>query len=442
MIYGMSDGASMKIGFLSLPLTGHLNPMTALARKLQSRGHKVVFIGVPDIEPVVRAAGLDFVPFCENEYPPGSVAKSLGGVAKLHGLDVVRYTARELTPVLVKAALEHLPGKIAETGVNALILDTSYRFLELVPMHLRLPYVQIWNILHFDSSGSTPLALYSWPHETSPEALARNVEGLQIFREYREALMPIAQSYAERNGLEIDWSDPAATVSKLAVITQTPKEFDFPIPHLPPQFHYAGPFHDNEGREPVPFPWEKLTGKPLIYASLGTLLNGLKKVYGTILEAVAEFPEMQVVLSVGKNLSPDDLGPIPSNTIVVRIAPQIELLKRATVCITHAGLNTTLEALAQGVPMVAIPIGFEQPGIAARIAYHGVGEFVEIGNLTARYLSELIAKVKANPDYRDKARWFQKVLRETRGLDVAADIIEGVFGEHLEDKEAVAATSF
>jgi zeaxanthin glucosyltransferase len=442
MIYGMSDGASMKIGFLSLPLTGHLNPMTALARKLQSRGHKVVFIGVPDIEPVVRAAGLDFVPFCENEYPPGSVAKSLGGVAKLHGLDVVRYTARELTPVLVKAALEHLPGKIAETGVNALILDTSYRFLELVPMHLRLPYVQIWNILHFDSSGSTPLALYSWPHETSPEALARNVEGLQIFREYREALMPIAQSYAERNGLEIDWSDPAATVSKLAVITQTPKEFDFPIPHLPPQFHYAGPFEDNEGREPVPFPWEKLTGKPLIYASLGTLLNGLKKVYGTILEAVAEFPEMQVVLSVGKNLSPDDLGPIPSNTIVVRIAPQIELLKRATVCITHAGLNTTLEALAQGVPMVAIPIGFEQPGIAARIAYHGVGEFVEIGNLTARYLSELIAKVKANPDYRDKARWFQKVLRETRGLDVAADIIEGVFGEHLEDKEAVAATSF
>jgi zeaxanthin glucosyltransferase len=442
MIYGMSDGASMKIGFLSLPLTGHLNPMTALARKLQSRGHEVVFIGVPDIEPVVRAAGLDFVPFCENEYPPGSVAKSLGGVAKLHGLDVVRYTARELTPVLVKAALEHLPGKIAETGVNALILDTSYRFLELVPMHLRLPYVQIWNILHFDSSGSTPLALYSWPHETSPEALARNVEGLQIFREYREALMPIAQSYAERNGLEIDWSEPAATVSKLAVITQTPKEFDFPIPHLPPQFHYAGPFEDNEGREPVPFPWEKLTGKPLIYASLGTLLNGLKKVYGTILEAVAEFPEMQVVLSVGKNLSPDDLGPIPSNTIVVRIAPQIELLKRATVCITHAGLNTTLEALAQGVPMVAIPIGFEQPGIAARIAYHGVGEFVEIGNLTARYLSELIAKVKANPDYRDKARWFQKVLRETRGLDVAADIIEGVFGEHLEDKEAVAATSF
>ena len=95
------------IGFLSLPLTGHLNPMTALALKLQSRGHEVVFIGVPDIEPVVRAADLDFIPFCETEYPPGSVAKSWGGVANLQGLDVVRYTAGELLLGLVKASLEH-----------------------------------------------------------------------------------------------------------------------------------------------------------------------------------------------------------------------------------------------------------------------------------------------------------------------------------------------
>ena len=89
-------------------------------------------------------------------------------------------------------------------------------------------------------------------------------------------------------------------------------------------------------------------------------------------------------------------------------------------------------ALAQGVPMVAIPIGYDQPGVATRIAYHRVGEFVEIGNLTARRLSELIAKVKSNPRYRDKALWFQKVLRETRGLDVAADIIERVFAKRLE----------
>ncbi len=158
--------------------------------------------------------------------------------------------------------------------------------------------------------------------------------------------------------------------------------------------------------------------------------------YGAILEAVRDFPHTQVVLSLGRNSNPDDLGPIPSNTIIVRIAPQIELLKRAMLCITHAGVNTALEALVQGVPMVAIPIGADQPGVAARIAYHGVGEFVELGDLTAQRLSELITKVEADPKYRDKARWFQKIIRETRGLDLAADIIERVFGERPEDQEA------
>src|SRR5262245_42286720 len=425
---GIVEEPTMRIGFLCLPVAGHLNSMTALARTLQSRGHEVVFIGVPDTERVIRAADLNFVPFCETEYPPGSIDKGLGAVASLHGLDVVRYTARELAPGLLRAALEHLPGKIAETGVNALVLDSVFLFLELVPIHLRLPYVQIWSVLHFDFSGATPLTFYGWPHETTPEAIARNLAGLALIEELREPTRRIAQAYADRNGLEIDWGNPTATSCELAAITQTPKEFDFFIPELPPQFHYAGPLHDNEGREPIPFSWEKLSGKPLIYASMGTLVNGLKSVYRAILEAVGEFSEMQVVLSVGRNVDRNDLGPIPANTIVVPIAPQIELLKRATLCITHAGLNTTLEALAQGVPMVAIPIGYDQPGVANRISYHGVGEFVEIGDLTVRRLSELIAKVTSNPSYRDKARWFQKVLRKTPGLDVAADIIERVFG--------------
>jgi zeaxanthin glucosyltransferase len=418
----------MKIGFLSLPVTGHLNSMTGLARKLQSRGHEVVFIGVPDTERVIRAADLHFVPFCEDEYPPGSIDKSWGAVANLRGLDVVRYTTRVLIPELLRAAVKHLPVKIAETSVKALVLDSGFRFVEIVPIHLRVPYVLIWSVLHLDFSGATPLSLYGWAHETTPEATARNVEGLQIFGELRGPMLAIAQAYADRNELEIDCSNPAATSCELAAITQTPKEFDFPIPELPPEFHYAGPLHDNQGREPIPFSWEKLIGRPLIYASMGTLVNGLKNVYRTILEAVSEFPDMQVVLSVGRNVDRNDLGPIPTNTIVVPIAPQIELLKRATLCITHAGQNTTLEALAQGVPLVAIPIGYDQPGVASRIAYHGVGEFVELGDLSKYRLSELIAKVTSNPSYRDKARRFQNLLREKRGLDVAADIIEQVFG--------------
>ncbi len=419
----------MKIGFVSMPLAGHLNPMTALARRLQSRGNDVVFFGVPDAEPVVRAAYLEFVSICEQEYPPGSIARDFAHVATLRGEEVVRYSAHELAPRRLRAMFEHLPEKLAATGVEALVIDITHFFVELVPMSMGMPYVHIWNILHVDRSGATPPCFFSWPHETTPEARARNMEGVKRTGAFFGPILAVAKDFAEKKHLQIDWSQPSATISRLAVITQTPKEFDFPGSPWPPQFHYAGPFHDEGGRAPIPFPWEKLTGEPLIYASMGTLVNGLDHVYRSILEAVGKLPATQLVLSVGNNLRVDDLGPIPSNAIVVPKGPQIELLKHAALCITHAGVNTALEALGQGVPMVAIPIGFDQPGVAVRIAYHGVGEFVEEGDLTAERLLQLIQTVLNNPGYREKARYFQKVIAQTQGLDLAADLIERAFGK-------------
>jgi zeaxanthin glucosyltransferase len=417
----------MKIGFVSMPFSGHLNPMTALARKLQSRGSEVVFLGVPDVEPFARAAGLDFVPYGEREYPVGSIDKLYSSVAKLHGFEVVRHSCMDLNPDFTRVAFDHLAEKLATTGIEALVIDTIHFFIELVPLSMSIPYVHIWNVLHLDFSGATPASLFSWPLDTSPEGLDRNAMGLRKVGGLLGPMAEIAKSYAERVGLKIDWNDPGATVSKLAVITQTPREFDFPGIPWSAQFHYAGPFHDDEGRAPVLFPWEQLTGKPIIYASLGTLVNGLDDLYKHILEAVQPLEDVQVVLSVGKNINPENLGPIPSNVIVVRSAPQIELLKHATLCITHAGLNTTLECLAHGVPMVAIPIGYDQPGIAARIAHHGAGEFIEVDELTTDRLRGLIEKVLRDPIYHRRADYFQRVISKTRGLDRAADIIEQAF---------------
>ena len=104
------------------------------------------------------------------------------------------------------------------------------------------------------------------------------------------------------------------------------------------------------------FPWERLTGEPLIYASMGTILNGRVDVFRTIVVALTKHRDLQLVLSAGDQIDPEQIGPIPNNAIIVKRAPQLELLKRASVCITHAGLNTVLESLTQGVPQVAIPV--------------------------------------------------------------------------------------
>jgi zeaxanthin glucosyltransferase len=432
---------SLKIGFVSLPLTGHLNPMIALARRMNQRGHEAVFFGVPDVESAVRAAGVTFIPYGEKKFPIGSIPDLYAPLAKLRGVETVQYVYEKCSPGLTQAAFDYLPQKLKEAGVEALAIDSVYNFVEIVPMNMGIPYIHIWNILPLDFSGATPICLYSWPNDSGPEALRRNLEGLRPLGETLGNVVNIAMSYAKKVDLEIDWNDPSSTVSKLAIIAQTPKEFDFTGSPWPPHFHYAGPFHDVRCRKDIPFPWEKLNDKPLIYASLGTLVNGLEHIYKTILNVVGQVPEVQVVLSVGTNVNPDDLGPIPANTIVVQAAPQLELLKRASLCITHAGLNTALESLAQGVPMVAIPIGFDQPGIAARIALHGVGEFLDLEDLTADRLLQLVQTVLRNPDYRDRARHFQEIIAQTQGLDVAAGIIEQALQKYrIEDpvREAVA----
>jgi len=424
----------MKIGFLSMPLTGHLHPMTALGRKMQARGHEVIFFGLPDAARIVHSAGLDFVPFGEEEYPVGTTPAMYAHLATLKGEDVIRYSFQEMHPQRARITLEQLPEK--RRGVEALVIDTVHFFAEFVPMKMGIPYAHIWNVLQIDSSGATPPCLFGWDYEDTPVARARNMEAVKKMNSVFQPIQQVARSWAENHGLQIDWDTPNATISKLAVITQTPKEFDFPDVPQAPAFHYAGPFHDDYGREEVAFPWERLTGEPLIYASMGTLVNGLTDVFRIILKAAA-IPGRQLVLSIGSNMQMDDIGPIPANAIVVYKAPQIELLKRAELCITHAGINTTLESLALGVPMVAIPVGFDQPGIAARIVYHGVGKSVPVASIDKEDLSVAIQEVLGNPGYRDAARRFQRTIAQTQGLDRAADVLERAF--QLVDEPGVAA---
>src|SRR6476619_3196735 len=101
--------AIMRIGFLSLPVPGHLNPMTTLARKLQSRGHDVVFISLADVAPFVEAAGLPFVPCSETAYPAGSLGKLVRRLSELSGVEALHFTATVMMKGYTKSLFESLP---------------------------------------------------------------------------------------------------------------------------------------------------------------------------------------------------------------------------------------------------------------------------------------------------------------------------------------------
>jgi UDP:flavonoid glycosyltransferase YjiC (YdhE family) len=78
-------------------------------------------------------------------------------------------------------------------------------------------------------------------------------------------------------------------------------------------------------------------------------------------------------------------------------APQLDLLKSAVLCITHAGLNTVLESLTNGIPLVALPVTNDQPGVAIRIAAKGVGEFISASHLSVDVLVDTVSKVLSDP---------------------------------------------
>jgi zeaxanthin glucosyltransferase len=414
----------MKLGFICPNLPGHLNPMTTLARHLQARNHEVVFLYSKE------ANGLPFVPAPEKDH----ISENRPEVSKLQGEDALRFSVGNVL-AQTEAILKSLPEIVRASGVDALLLDTVQFYAELGPMQLGMPYVQVSNGLHFDYSGWTPLCLYDWPHDISPTGLARNREGVAKWANLLASVNGGVRAHAESVGLKVDWNDLSSTLSPFASITQTPSAFDFESSHWPSQFHHTGPFHDGRGRKKVDFPWERLTGEPLIYASMGTILNGRLDVFRTIVTALGKHKGLQLVLSVGDQVDPQQIGPAPSNAIIVKQAPQLELLKQTSVCITHAGLNTVLESLAQGVPLVAIPVTYDQPAVAARIAHKQTGVVISLDKLTADHLSSLLDKVLTNNIYRDNARKLQKAIAEANGLSLAADLVEESLGVRKKDRQ-------
>jgi UDP:flavonoid glycosyltransferase YjiC (YdhE family) len=154
--------------------------MTALARKLQSRDHDVVFISLPDGEASVRAAGLTFLPCGVKEYPLGSLKERLRWLSKLQGEEALQATLQNVA-VRTEAMLNSLPAILTEAGAEGVVLDTVLFYAELAPMSLGMPYAHVANALHFDYSGYTPPCVYDWPHEATPAARARNRKGGRPF---------------------------------------------------------------------------------------------------------------------------------------------------------------------------------------------------------------------------------------------------------------------
>lgn len=410
-------------GIICPALTGHLNPMTTLGHELQRRGHRVTLFGILDARSSTLAAGLEFWAIGEAEFPAGASAASNTKQGELTGLDAFKNIVtmfQQSTTMLMDEA----PQAIAAAGVEVLLVDQTSSGGSTVADILNLPFITVCYALMLNLEVGIPPFNTNWSYSPAWRAKLRNYLSYQLLTLLAQ---PIVKTVADRRQ---KWKlppyiHPNDPNSKLAQICQQPAEFEFPRQHLAPCFHFTGPYSHSISREPASFPFEKLTGQPLIYASMGTLQNQLSGVFETIAQACVGL-DAQLVIALGGGSSPESLPELPGSPLVVGYAPQLELLQKATLTITHAGMNTAMESLSNGVPMVAIPIANDQPGVAARIAWTGTGKVITLAKLSGSRLQAAVKQVLTEESYKQNAVRLKAAIRRAGGVSRAADIVEQV----------------
>jgi zeaxanthin glucosyltransferase len=409
------------IGIFCLPMPSHLNLFLVIAEALARRGHRMIFFGLSDNEHKIREAGFDFYSTDPDAARPGTFTEIKQTIGKRGTFAAMRAQGR-FDELRYDAILHKGPELARRAGLDGMIVDQAEACSGSVAERVGLPWVSVASALSMNIEPAVPLLFTTWGYSESRFAVLRNRLVYSVLELAAIRTRHIINRYRRQWRLRPLRSTNDA-FSPFAQLSQQNAEFDFPRQQLPACFHYVGPIRP-ASRTAVPFPWNHLDGRPLIYASLGTV-NQHRRVFEAIAQSCAGL-DTQLVLSLGGAGRIEDFRDLPGSPLVVEFAPQLDLLERAALTITHAGLNTTLESLAAGVPLVAVPLNFDQFGVAARIRWTGTGDFLKLRALTPSRLRATVTKVLTDPSYRQAATRMRNAIAATNGPQRAAEIIEKV----------------
>ncbi|MFG1256203.1 glycosyltransferase [Xanthobacter flavus] len=401
------------------PLPGHYNPLLVLARELGARGHRVTFVHMADAARLVEGKGAGFAAVGTRDYPAGALDAYVNRLAKPTGLFGLLGTLR-VTAAQTDMLCRDLPGVLRDIGADAVIADQTEAAGTLVARHLGLPVISTATALLLNREVGVPPPFVPWPYEVGEKALVRNKGGYRV----TDFLMSSMRKVLARHGAAFGL-DPFADggFSPLLTVAQMPKGLDFPRTELPATFHYGSPWRDAAAIPAATAPLPEAEGKPLVFCSLGTLQGARADLFRKVALAAREVG-VRLLIAHGGLLSQAEVGRLSDLAEVRAFVPQQEVLKRCAAAVLHCGMNTVLDAMAEGVPLVAMPIAFEQPATAARLAYAGVAEVVPAGRASQKRLTAALRAVLEQPSYRENARRIAAEMAQGRGVKDAADLIE------------------
>jgi MGT family glycosyltransferase len=357
--------------FVNIPVRGHVNPTLPVVADLVARGEDVTYCLPAEDESLIRSTGARFRPVA-NSFP--EARQRTGGAMSLS----------ELPAAGVRGAIRTLPEllEIVEGDRPSYVVYDAYCLAgRLVAQLAGLPAIATYATYAFNEQA---LAVVSSRRPAGPSS-GPELPG------FEEAVQELVQRF---------------NVGPFGLLDFLFHPEPLNIAFLPREFQPAGETFDDRwvfvgpslGPRPEAeaLPLEHLEGGPVAYVSLGTVYNERPDFFRTVLRAF-EGTGWRVVIATGTWVDTGDLGPVPDNVILRAWVPQLEMLRRADVFVSHGGMNSTMEALAHAVPLVVVPQQSEQRVTAGRVAELGLGRHLDPDDVTPESLLEAVTALVSEP---------------------------------------------
>jgi len=209
-----------------------------------------------------------------------------------------------------------------------------------------------------------------------------------------------------------------------AVLVLSSPEFDFTSPAMPAHVRYAGPvLHDPPWSGSWRPPWPASDERPLVLVALSSTFQDQAATLRRIADALGGLP-VRALVTLGLAISSDEVRG-SENVVVVPSAPHAEVLKGASLLITHCGHGTTMKGLAAGLPLVCMPMGRDQNDTAARVVHCGAGVRLK-PSASAAAIRKAVVDVLHNPSYAQGARRLARALSERVGCVDPVETLENL----------------
>jgi len=367
---------------------GHFGPLIPFARAFLRNNDEVIVTAPAAAAPMIANAGFDHHVIPD---PPPHDRPALFGQARALDYDAANafVVSKLFIGIDARAAYPHMLAAIERYEPDVVVLEASEFAAALAAEAAGVPAVCV---------GITQASLM----QTLGKVVAKALDELR-----------------DEFGLEPD--PDLERLNAVPYMTLVPEALEDPSAPGP-----AGALRfRTEDNLPRPLPdWWRNSSWPLVYLTLGTVAPTMEffpGAYRDAIDALSLLP-VRVLVTVGRDRDPRDIGPVGPNVHVARWVPQADVMPHAAVMVCHGGSGTVTSGLAAGVPMAVMPLFADQPHNARRVADLGAGVAVE----GADGLTDAVRRLIADPSYRATAQEIAADLRDLPTVDVAAQIVRDI----------------